>query len=267
MADTNAPVENGQGGTTTPHWTDSIGDTELKGWAQNKGFKELSDALVSYRGLEKLVGVERAGRTVAMPAKWDDAAEVNAFYDRLGRPKEPSGYKMPEKDVDPKLVEWARGTFYDAGLTDRQAEKVLAKWQEMIGGRAAEAQSAKAAAVEQDKTALLKEWGAAHDENIMAGRRAAQAFGFDAGTLNKLEDALGYGGLLKFMSDLGNRVGEARTINGDGKTPGGPLTPDAARARIAELKNDRGFADRYIKGDIEARTEMERLHRYLVGER
>src|SRR5688500_6035070 len=40
-----------------------------------------------------------------------------------------------------------------------------------------------------------------------------------------------------------------------------PMAPEAAQARIEELKGDRGFRQRFAAGDEAARSEMHRLHR------
>jgi hypothetical protein len=42
--------------------------------------------------------------------------------------------------------------------------------------------------------------------------------------------------------------------------PEQPNTPEAATARIAELKKDQGFLERYLDGEVQARVEFTRLH-------
>jgi hypothetical protein len=255
----------GAGGAAQGAWFDSIPDTDLKGWVQNKGFKDVATAVESHRNLEKLIGHDRAGRTVVVPQKWDDPNEVGQFYDKIGRPKAPDGYKLPE-GADKEFGTWAQTTFHEAGLTDRQAALVMEKWGGLVAGKTEATAAAKAAALTADKEALGKEWGAAHDAKIQTAKSAVAAFGFDAATIDKLEDSLGYAGLMKFMAGLGEKVGEARAVNGDGSSPGGAMTPASAQAQIRELKADPEFTRKYLNGDFEAKQKLEQLHKWAYPE-
>lgn len=272
MVDQTAPADGGQGGTPSSapapsNWIEAIPDADLKGWAQNKGFKEPTDALNSYRNLEKLMGADKAGRTVVLPAKWDDAAEVGAFYEKLGRPKDPGGYTMPKEGVDADMAKWAQSTFHEAGLTPRQAELVIGKWQEMIGGKTAATQEAYQARVAQESEALKGEWGAAYNDKLAQAKAAAKSFGVDSETVDKLENALGFGGLMKFFAEIGARMGEDKMVSGT--TSGsfnGAMTPEQARTEIQRLRGDSEFVRRYVAGDADSRMKMERLHRWAFGD-
>jgi len=259
------PPAGGQGDTpppaAAPNWIDAIADADTKGWVQTKGFKEPADVVTSYRNLEKLMGADRAGRTVVLPTKWDDPKEVEPFFEKLGRPKVPDGYKLPE-GADKEFGKWAQTTFHKAGLSDRQAELVMNEWGGLVEGKTKATAEAKAAAIAADKEALGKEWGAAHDAKIATAKQAVTAFGFDEATITKLEDALGFAGVMKFMAGLGEKVGEARAVNGDGSSPGGPMTPASAQAQIRELKADPEFVRKYIAGDFDAKQKMEQLHKW-----
>ena len=269
MTETNAPADGGQGGapSAAANWIDAIPDADLKGWAQNKGFKEPTDALNSYRNLEKLMGADKAGRTVTLPAKWDDPKEVQPFYEKLGVPKDPSGYTMPKEGVDADMAKWAQSTFHEAGLTPRQAELVIGKWQEMVGGKTASMQEAYQARVAQESEALKSEWGAAYNDKLAQAKSAAKAFGVDAATVDKLENALGFGGLMKFFAEIGARVGEDKMVTGQGlRSFDGAMTPDQAKVEIQRLRGDSEFVRRYVAGDADSRLKMERLHRWAYGE-
>lgn len=271
MADENTSAAGGQGGAdggaagaaVAANWIDSISDADTKGWVQNKGFKEPVDVVTSYRHLEKLMGADKAGRTVVLPSKWDDPNEVGAFYEKLGVPKDPSGYQMP-KDADPEMAKWAPSVFKEAGLTPRQAETLTAKWNEMVSGRSQAMKAEFEAKAAADLTALKTEWGAAYNDKVAKAKAAAKEFGVDEAIADKLETALGTSGLLKFFANLGEKVGESGFVSGtnSGAFDGVAKTPAAAQAEIKELRADPEFVRKYVNGDVEAKQKMERLHRW-----
>lgn len=256
-----------EGTATSTEWTSGFAD-DLKGYVQNKGFKDPAAVVDSYRNLEKLVGVRE--RLVKLPEKDDDAEGWNQVYERLGRPKEAKEYeiKAPEGMGDEKFSEWAKGTFHELGLSKKQAEALAGKWNEYVKGSMGAQNEAYQAQLAEQETALKKEWGAAHDQNIQVAKKAVQAFGLDGATIDKLETAMGYAGVMKFMHTLGSKVGEDSFVGGDNRNPGfsNALSPEAALNRITTLRNDEGFIKKYVAGDASAKAEMERLHKMAYPE-
>jgi hypothetical protein len=269
MTDVNAPADaggQGAGGAAPANWIEGIADTELKGWVQNKGFKEPVDVVNSYRHLEKLLGADKAGRTVVLPSKWDDPKEVAPFYEKLGVPKDPTGYKMPE-GADPEMAKWAPSVFHEAGLTPRQAEALTTKWNEMVAGRTEAMKAQYEAKIAEEGQALKSEWGAAYDDKMAHAKAAAKALGVKAEVVDKLENALGHGDLMRFFAAIGEKMGEDKVVTGKGATSfDGALTPDAAQQKINQLKQDNEWVRRYVNGDAGARQEMERLMRWAYGD-
>lgn len=268
---TNTTTAAGSGTATPPaatgDWTTGLND-DMKGYVQNKGFKDPAMVLDSYRNLEKLMGVRE--RLVKLPEKDDDAEGWNQVYERLGRPKEAKEYELkgPEGASDEKFIEWARGTFHELGLSKKQAEALTGKWNERVKGMLGESNQNYERQLAEQETALKKEWGAAYDQNINVAKHAAKAFGLDGATIDKLETAMGYSGVMKFMHTLGGKVGEASFVDGGSRNPGfgNALSPEAAKSRIQSLKADPGFIRKYTSGDADARAEMDRLHSMAYAE-
>lgn len=251
------------GSTSQADWTTGLND-DMRGYVQNKGFKDPAMVLDSYRNLEKLMGARE--RLVKLPEKDDDAEGWNQVYERLGRPKEAKEYeiKAPEGlGGDEKFVEWARSAFHELGFSKKQAEALTGKWNEYVKGSMSAQNQAYETQLAEQETALKKEWGMAHEQNLQVAKRAAKAFGLDGATIDKLETAMGYAGVMKFMHTLGSKVGEADFVGGDSKTTGfgNMLSPEAARSQINSLKADPAFVRRYTAGDAEARQTMDRLHK------
>ena len=244
----------------TPDWTTGL-DAEASGYIQNKGWKGPADVLTSYRNLEKLHGVPPE-RIVKLPA--DDNAEAwGQVYDRLGRPKTPAEYgiKAPEKGGDPKFLEAATTKFHELGLNARQAAGLAEWWNKTAGDQLAERDGAYQESVLADTNKLKTEWGGKFDENVNAAKNAAKAFGLEPAAIDKMEQALGFAGLMKLMHNIGSKLGTNDTIvSGEGGNPSGfGMSREAAVARRAELMRDKAFGARFAAGDVTARAEMRRL--------
>lgn len=244
-------------------WTSNLNDSH-KAYVQQKGFKDPVSVLDSYINMEKLLGVPQ-DRLLKLPTKSDDPAWGDV-YNKLGRPMDPKEYKIEvPQGMDAKFADWARSTFHELGITKDAGEKLAAKW----NGFQSEAQKAQTEAytqkVTQENENLKKDWGMAYDQNINIAKSAASAFGLDGQTIDKLEAAMGFAGTMKFLSSIGEKIGEGKFISGGaGQSFGGALTPEQARGRIQNLRQDPDFVNRYVKGDMAAREEMERLHRMAV---
>jgi hypothetical protein len=243
-------------------WTQHGLDTEALGYVQTKGWKGPADVRQSYRGAEKLIGVPPE-QVIKLPGAKDAPEAWNPVWERLGRPATADGYKLPVPEgADPAFAKAAAGWFHEAGIPAAAAEKIAAKWNEHAAGLTAGTATARAAAQTADETQLKGEWRTNYDTNVGLAQRAAQAFGLDKATLGKMEDALGFGGLMKMMHNIGSKLGtDDKFVAGDGKGGfAGGETAQQAVSKIAQLRGDKGFVDRFIKGDTEARREMTRLH-------
>lgn len=267
-----AAGDGGQAATTTTaapapapaagSWYDSIEDGDLKGYVQNKGWKDPVELANGYRNLEKLLG----GEKVPLPKGADDAEGWSRVYDALGRPKSADEYSLavPEGG-SPEFAKAAAGKFHELGLSKTQAEALTTWYNEQAQTQISGMQQAQAAKVEQDMQALRGEWGQAWDENVELGRRAARQFGLDAGKLEALENAFGTGEMLKFMSKIGRGLTE-HTFEGGRSTNSFGMTPEAAKQRINALREDRDFTSKYLAGNTDARSEMQRLMEVAYGQ-
>lgn len=259
----NAPItvvpNGGASGTPASDWTTGF-DDGMKGFIQNKGFKNPSDLASAYQNLEKFHGVP-ADRMIKLPENMD-TPEGRAVWERLGAPKDPKEYNlpMPKENADPKMAEVFSQKFAELGVPKSMAEKITNTWNEYIqGSQAARNENAKVMLV-QEQTALKKEWGAAHDQNVQIGREAAKKFGFDEATLSKIEGGMGYQGLMKLMHRLGTAVGEHNYISGNRSEGfGDAMAPTQAKSKMDSLLGDPTFKARYLSGDKAALDQMTKL--------
>lgn len=252
----------GTGSTPPIAWLPDA-DEATVGYIQNKGWDEPGKLVASYQNLEKLIGAERAGRTITMPGDKAEPAEIEAFYNKLGRPAEASGYKLDvPAGQDTKFADTAKAWFHEAGLTAKQAEAIGKKWNEYVGGATAAQQQAQLEKAQLDQQALQKEWGAAHAQNLQLAQKTRADLGVSNEEVDGIANVLGLKRTIEMFYKLGQRTGEGDFVAGEGTSSfGAVMTPAQAKAKITALRADKGFATRYLNKDSSAVEEMARLHK------
>ncbi len=243
------------------NWTDSL-NPEFKEYVASKGFKDTAAVLDSYRNLEKLHGVPRE-RLLKLPDT-AEASEWNEVYTKLGKPASPDGYGLKVAEGgDPSFTNWAKDAFHKLNFTSEQGQKLIQQFQDFSNAQDTAAKEQYTASIQNQNAALQKEWGAAYNQNVARAQAAYRTFGLPDPAVKALEGAIGFDGVMKFMHSLGAKLGEHAFVGGDGANNFGEtvLTPAQASAKIDALKMDASFRDRYLKGDVKAKDEMERLHK------
>lgn len=234
---------------------------DVRGLVETKGWQSPVDAIQSYTNLEKFLGADKAGRGLILPKDDATADEWGQVYDKLGRPKDAAGYNLPVPDgTDGAFAQEAAGKFHELGLTAKQAQQLTEWFNDKSSGAMSDMQTQQVQSAEQQMSELQKEWGKEFDANIESGRRAARQFGVGEDMLNKMENALGTKDMLKFFSNIGKGVGEDAFIEGSSGGKFG-MSPEAARVRVNNLKQDPAWTAKYLGGDANAKAELERLMR------
>jgi len=261
---TAAPINVTPNGATNAEWYSTFND-DLKGYVQNKGFKDPQSVVESYKNFEKLMGAPK-DRLLKLPEK-ADAPEWNDVYSKLGRPADPKEYefKLPEGS-SPEFESWARENFHKLGLTKNQAETLMKGYNELNTKLGTEMTEKMQQSIKEQEVSLKKDWGAAFDQNVQVAKKAATQFGLDGKAIDKLESALGYDGVMKFLHNIGSKIGESSFVGPNSPQGFGVLTPEQARYQIAELKNDSNFISKYSSGDVEARNKLNQLHKWAYPE-
>lgn len=243
------------GGNSSP-WYGTIEDAELKGWVENKGFKDPITALQSMKNQEKLIG----GDKVAIPKSAEDKEAWDAFYKAAGRPEKSEDYQLPVPEGDDgKFAGEAGQWMHELGLNTQQARGLAEKWNAHIASmqETQKAQDEAASAAEwQD---LKKEWGGEYATNLEQANRVNQAFDIKQDELNAVlsgNEAM----LTKILKRVGDKMLEDKYQDGDGgKTF--TQTKEGAQAEIKELRNDKDFMQKFNAGDVAAKSKMKDLYK------
>ena len=243
---------------------------ELHEFARANGYKGPADVLTNVRELQKYLGADKAGRGLVLPKDADDADGWSQVYAKLGRPETPDGYGLTKLEgADPDFAAKSEAKLHELGLSTKQAQ-ALAEWwgaevTELVGSaearKAAEAEAAEASFIkssEEEMQAFEAQFGDQKDAMTEVARRGAQAFGFSAEELDKIERSIGTKALMQRFLEVGKKLGE--DVLPGGRQAGHALTPATAQEQIAQKLNDREFMAKVRSGDPTAKGEMDRLY-------
>ena len=234
---------------------------DLKGYVTTKGFKDPASVVDSYRNLEKLIGVKE--KLLQVPDNLGDEKAMADVWKRLGRPEKPEEYGI--KGENEKFAKWYQETAHKLGLNRNQAEALFKEYDAFAGAelQASEAQMK----AESDKliSDLKTKWGSAYEQNLKVAQTAAQQFGIDTDMVTKLEQSLGFAKTMEFLQSVGSKIGEPDFVGGKPLAEGKALSPAQARERINQLIQDKDWSNKYVNGDVQARQEMDRLNKMVLG--
>lgn len=201
-------------------------------------FKTPNDLFKSYKNLEKLVG----GNKVVLPGEKATPEEWNAFYERLGRPKDAAGYKfdsLPEELRHESNEKVFAEVFHKAGLTPKQAEVITEAWKELTQNELSRMSEQSQGQAKQAETVLRKEWGMAYNQNLQLATKALKAFG-DQEAVDALQAVGNHPAVLKLFANIGKKLAEDGMV---GRPAGDMLSPEEADAKIRELQAHPGYLD------------------------
>ncbi|MCK9326773.1 MAG: hypothetical protein M0P69_14875 [Bacteroidales bacterium] len=152
----------------TGNWFDNLSPD----WKNNPDvtkYKSLEEYVKSNAEVRKMIGKEK----LVLPTKKSTPDEVNAFYEKLGRPKELTGYTEPviadipdEIKLTDTMKEQFKAKAFELGLTDKQFQGLYELQANMsintFNQQVEEAKNIKA----KTETALREEYGAAYETKI-----------------------------------------------------------------------------------------------------
>jgi hypothetical protein len=240
-------------------WYGDIEDSELKGWVENKGFKDPLAALNSMRNMEKLVGADK----IALP-KDDNEEEWAKVYDKLGRPKEAGDYQLPVPEgEDGAFAGEAGKKMHELGLNTKQARGLAEWWNEQAAGIKETMEVEQAEAAKADAEALKQEWGKDYPTEVEIARRAMRQFEI---TGDEQEEILS--GSKATLTKVLNRIGKSFREDSDKAGSGNnqfSQTKEGAMAEIAQLRSDKDFSAKLYSGDKAAKAKMDELYKKAYG--
>jgi hypothetical protein len=236
---------------------------ELKGYVEAKNIPSPEVLVESYRNLEKLMGSK--DKLIKLPDNLDDPNAMNEIYEKLGVPKDKSAYKIEGEDAE--FAEFAKDMFLEAKLTPKQAEAVTKRLADYVKANESKETETLEQQFKSQEQALKNEWGVAYNDHVKVAQAAVQAFGLDGAAIDKLESSLGFDGVMKFLHNVGSKLGVADKglVLGEKQSGFGSMTPAGAESKITELMADPTFNKRYLSGDKFAVEQITQLTAMKLG--
>lgn len=265
-------------------WFDGF-DEPTKNYVNSRGLadKDISAAFLetakAHQEAQAYIGVPKEQllklpKADAPPEEWDEV------YTRLGYSKNADDYKFDGlkksdgTDVDASLKDFLRAEAIDLKLSPAAATKFAeATIKHLESGTAAQTAETTAEATRAMEQ-LRQSWGPNYEANKVIADNAYAAMmaaaGFDqakmTAAIQKLGETAGRAETMQMLLAVGQKLGEDKFIGGGG--PGGNLGPrnaEQAVARIAELKADSTWTQRYLSGGTAEKKEMDDLHVLAYG--
>jgi hypothetical protein len=253
-------------------WFDSFPNPEVKTWTQAKGFKDAASVAESAYNLEKLIGHDRAGRTLVLPKDDATPAELQAFHAKLGVPETPDGYKLPlPEGFDPETGKAISSWMHKAGVPPRAADALTKEFIAFSGQQQQKIEQQLISDSDKAFADVTTRWGKDADANLeLAKRFTAQMLPaevtLDNGNkvnrqqfMERVFNSTGAtAAMLELFAQAGRGLGEHRMVT-NGSSAMSDSSPAAAQAKIAALKGDQSWVKAYLNGDKAKIAEMQAL--------
>lgn len=198
--------------------------------------------IAKYKTQEEFFKAEKSQREllgrkgVILPTEKATPEERAAFYNQLGRPEKPEGYKLtlPEKlpagfSVTPEFQAKAAAMAHKWGMSQAQAQEMVSDFLADAANNHVQQMKMSADARNAAGTELRNKWGAKYDENFAKAGKAIKAFGGDE-LLAELGELGNRPRVVEAWASVGDKISEDKmpNLNGGGNT-GGSDTGDAQK--------------------------------------
>lgn len=235
---------------------------------KSKNYANPAVVATSYAELERINASRDDSKMIRIPDANAKPEDWNAVYERLGRPKDISGYKDVKwgEGADPQMVEFGQKLAFKLGLSPKAAESIMAsEWNTFVkelnakGEQTAEADRATAL------TAIKADWKGDFDANLARGQQVLKALtnaGITDADISSVEQHIGIPALVKMLATIGKLSGEGNLLSTGGQGGGNDvsvMTPEAAKAKITSLTADKDFQKAYMGGQEAGHAEAVKL--------
>lgn len=246
-----------------------------------RDIKSFDDVLKGFVSARRMVGMDK-NRLAVLPKDDNDNDALTNIYKQLGRPEKIDGYEIPKpgagKEYSAGDVAFQKAilpVLHEAGLTQRQVNAIVPKWNEMQNAAATAEQQRTQAEMAEASRALDAEFGVAKAEKLGLASGAIDYFANELKLGDGLKKALERPGpdgralgndpaFIKLFVYLGEAMKEDGLIGKGGAGQTDLRSPNEAKQEIAALQKDekflRAYRDKRDPGHADALARMKGLY-------
>lgn len=221
------------------NWYDGMDDVAV-GKIQTKGWESPADLFKSYESLESFHGVPPE-QLLRIPQ--DGSAEAwSKVYEQLGRPQHADQYKMavPEgMQSNDELITKAKQIAFDNGMSDSALSGLMDLYFQDKQSEFDTFNTSEAAALEEQKANLKREWGPKMDEATFIAEKAMREMGVDSDMQDIMIAGMGYDVMLKHFNKIGSLISEKN-----------PEDPQNVSGDFAKTTEQLIYEIKLIKADV-----------------
>lgn len=243
--------------TSAPEWMNGISDEALRSDPNIAKYKTLDEFAKGHVNVAKLVGA----KGVILPSDKATPEELNAFYNKLGRPESADKYtfKAPDKlhegvKVTPEFNKGFAELVHSEGLTQKQADSLYNKYLSMWSKGQEEQEKVARETKAQAETSLRSEWGESFDKNLKDVNMMLEKFGGE-GASKKFGDLGANPTALKTLANLAKNFSEDGVVD-KGRTGAG--TVQESQGVIDSLVKD-SKSDYYSNDDVKRSAAIKKV--------
>lgn len=232
-------------GTFKEGWIDAYVPEDLRHMGDYRTITTVAQLAKGFGSAKTLA--TRQGKGIMPLAEDAGPTEKAAYYEALGRPKAPDDYEIvvPEdmaETYDAATLKPTMQAMHDLGLTQAQAQGMVALDVTRAQEAKAQRNSAQEAAYDEGLKTLKKEWGDAFDQKMHQANAVIEQ-GVPAEKREELLERWGNDlDLVRTLSKTGELLLEDTLADAGGAGDRG-LTPDEMEAKAKELISTPGYLD------------------------
>lgn len=200
-----------------------------------RNFTDPASLAKSYVHAQRMIGADK----IPLPGKSATDEDWANVWAKLGRPQSPSEYdvKLDGVPFAESELEGFRKSAFEAGLNNRQVERMAKFLEETVTGANASRSEMAEKAVYEAEQELRQEFGQAFDQRMALAYNAATQLLGDASLLDEVQLADGrmlgdHPQIVRMFAKLAEQIGEDKLL---GETSELIMTPQEATQRIAEM--------------------------------
>lgn len=247
---------------------DVRGDLELRGLAGKPPTEVVANLHKAWKSAEAFRGIPTE-QLLRLPKDDAPTEEREAFYNRLGKPKEAKDYGLDAIELGGTKIgadEAAAlaAAAHKSNLPAASALEYTKGIMEFVNQRLVSQAAERTAAVTKEKEGLAQDWGPRMDANKFIANQAAEKLGVSKETIAAMESQIGYKGMMEMFLKIGTQMGEDKFVVGGG-TNNQAMTATQAQAQLNDLKKDKDWIAKWNRGDMEARKQFNALTTLIAG--